>query len=202
MRKRIVYNRHDGGVSVCCPTDWAVAMMGCGGLWDSHPRGYMEIQIERQIARGIRPDDARRYAMAMQFGGCTTAEALEIIRDRDCAPHGTAIELWDLDDVPNDRWFRDAWRRSPNGGPISIDIKLAKPIQFRKAHDFVEHENRRRAKDFDLPGQIDVDWLKFRERVLSTQDEHELRAVWPYSASLRDRSSSSRSCGVLRQMPI
>ena len=39
--------------------------------------------------------------MAMQFGGCTDAEAYELMRDRFCAHLGSGIELWDVDDVPN-----------------------------------------------------------------------------------------------------
>src|SRR5207237_649888 len=147
--KRIIYNRHEGGISVCCPADEAIAWMSCGGFWSRRPRGFMETQIEWQIARGIDPDVAKRYAHAMKFGGCTTAEALEIIRDRDCAPHGTAIELWDIDDIPTDRWFRNAWRRSHNGGPIYIDLNQAMPIQFERARTAVSKENKRREVSFD-----------------------------------------------------
>ena len=150
MNKRIGYNHtKDGGVWICRPMPDAIRWLGCGGYWGSAPRGFLDTQIERQIADGIAPDVARRYAMAMQFGGCTTAQALEIIRDRDCAPHGTAIELWDVGDLPADRWFRDAWRRSPNGGPISIDLGRAKPVQWTRARDAVTQENKRRQDSFD-----------------------------------------------------
>jgi hypothetical protein len=146
IRKRIVYNRKDdGGVSICCPTDWAVAAMCNGGAWREFPwfyPGFDEVQIERMIARGIRPDVAARYAHSMMVGGCTSAEALAIIRDRDCEPHGNAIELWDVSDVPSDLWFRNAWRRSHNGGPISVDLKLARPIQWKRARYAVETEKQ------------------------------------------------------------
>lgn len=181
MNKRIVYNSHEGGVSICCPSDHAIAWMTCGGfdLWQSKPRGFAETQIERQIARGVNPDAARRYARAAMFGGCTTAEALEIIRDRDCAHLGTAIELWDVADIPRDRWFRDAWRRSHNGGPISVNLNLAKPIQFKRAKLAVERENKRRADEFAKLPAVEVDWDAFRSKVSNARDEHELRAAWP-----------------------
>ena len=181
MRKRIVYTRHaDGGVSICCPSDWAVTMMGCGGLWQDQPRGMADRQIASMVERGIREDVAARYANAVMFGGCTTAEALEIIRDRDCAPHGTGIELWDLSEVPRDRWFRDAWRRSHNGGPISIDLRLAKPIQFARIKTALAAENRRRAEDMDsFDALIEVDFLKLRESIRAVRDEIELRHIWP-----------------------
>ena len=154
--------------------------MGRGGCWSCHPRGFMDLQIERQIERGIAPDLARRYAHAMHFGGCTTAEALEIIRDRDCAPHGRAIELWDLADVPVDRWFRNAWRRSHNGGPISIDLARAKSIQFQRARAAVMARNKRLDGDIDSFDRLaDIDWPRFRERIRSAGDVRDLKGIWP-----------------------
>ena len=172
--KCIVYNRSDGGVSICHPSEWAISMMGSGGLWDERPRGYVDVQIERQIARGIRADVARRYARAMQFGGCTTAEALEIIRDRDCS--GFAMELWETGDVPKDRWFRDAWKRSHNGGPISVDLELARPIQMRRIAGAIRTDNDKRGAELLAPIERDTDAL--RRRVLLARDEKELRSVW------------------------
>ena len=69
----------------------------------------------------------------MLFGGCTTAEAYGIIRDRDCSHLGTGCELWDASDLPTDRRYRNAWRRSHNGGPIYIDDRAAMLIDERWA---------------------------------------------------------------------
>lgn len=168
---RIVYNRPDGGVSICTPTDWIISVMSCGGLWHDRPRGYEEIQIERQIARGIRPDVARRYARAVTGGGCTTAEALEIIRDRDCY-NGVAHELWDASDIPGDRWFRDAWRRSHNGGPISIDLEKARPIQWRNL--WTAHHDKRKDVRFE-----EIDLRPFKTKIMAARSEAELRSIWP-----------------------
>lgn len=180
MRKRIVYTRNDGGVSICHPSASIISWLGRGGLWSKHPRGFAERQIESMIARGVRADAARRYAKAILFGGCTTAEALEIIRDRDCAHLGTAIELWDIEDIPGDRWFRDAWKRSRNGGPISIDLKAARPIQFQKITHAVNAENKRRSSDFERFDQkIEPDFYKLKAAILASRDEVELRHVWP-----------------------
>ena len=180
MIKRIVYTRHDGGVTVCCPSERAVAWLGCGGFWNHHPRGFADIQIERMISRGVGPYAAQRYAKAMTVGGCTTAEALEIIRDRDCAHLGTAIELLDVDELPSDRWFRNAWRRSHNGGPINTDLKLARPIQFRHIRTAVNDENKKRAADLERFDQaIEVDFGTIRHSIMKARDEAELRHVWP-----------------------
>src|SRR5262245_31386959 len=110
MRSRIVYTRKsDGGVSVCCPTQWAIDGMA-RGIWGDAPRGEIERKIELSIAGGRPADAARRFIQAMHWGGCNTQEALAIIRDRDCAHLGRQIELFDVEELP-DRWFRNAWRR-------------------------------------------------------------------------------------------
>lgn len=182
MARVIVYTRHsDKGVSVCTPTEWAIAMMGCGGLWADKPRGFGEVQIARQIARGVHADAARRYVKAVQFGGLTTAEAYAVIRDRDCAHLGYHIDLMDYADLP-DRWFRNAWKRSRNGGPVGVDLKLARPIQWRHLREAVARENKRRAEDFDGDfGPLEPDWSQIRTAIKRARDDEELRRVWPVS---------------------
>jgi len=129
----IVYTPHAGGVAICHPAPECIRTMSCGGWWNGYPRGFLKTQIERQVAAGHNPDAVRRFVMAMQFGGVTEAEALAIIRDRDCAHLGTACELWDFADVPIDRTYRNAWRRSSNGGPIWIDERKATEIDELRA---------------------------------------------------------------------
>lgn len=175
MDRRIVYTRHDGGVSVCCPSDWAISVMGCGGLWDHLPHGVMDRQIASMVNRGVSEDVAYRYAKAVMLGGCTTAEALEIIRDRDCF-NGIAHEVWDRSDVPKDRWFRNAWRRSHNGGPISVNLELAKPLQLRHIAGAVFEKNRKRRSEL-LP-DIEIDRDRIRNSVMRARDEQELRSIW------------------------
>jgi hypothetical protein len=67
------------------------------------------------------------------FGGLTTAEAYGVMRDRFCAHLGRGCELWDTEDVPTDRTYRNAWRRSHNGGPIVIDEEKARAIDEARA---------------------------------------------------------------------
>jgi hypothetical protein len=154
--------------------------MSCGGLWDKEPRGFMESQIDSLIGHGIHKDAAWRYARALQFGGCTTAEAMEIIRDKACGHLGFGFELCDLDYIPEDRWFRDAWKRSHNGGPISIDLVKAKPIHFSRVISAIELENKRRKKDLDLYGNpVDGDLDKIAGQIRAARDELELRLIWP-----------------------
>jgi hypothetical protein len=179
MTKRIVYTRNsDGGVSVCTPTQWAIETMSCGGFWSDMPRGFGNTQIERQIARGVNPDAARRYVRAVQFGGLTTAEAYAVIRDRDCAHLGHTFELLAYSDLP-DRWFRDAWRPNHNGGPPRIDLELARPIQWRRLRGVAAQEDKRGTEAFEEERPLHIDWPQIRTAIKHASSVDALRNVWP-----------------------
>lgn len=169
--KRIVTTTHAGGVLVTTPTPWAMRWLACGGFWGSKPRGWYDHQIESQIARGVKPDAARRYVKAMISGGCSMAEAHAIIRDRDCGHLGSAHELWDSEDLP-DRWFRDAWVRGHNGGPIDIDLEKARPLQWNRIWS---------ASLLEKPkwNGVAFDPASYRSRIREARSCEELRAVWP-----------------------
>lgn len=149
MPKRLVYTRHDGGVSICAPSLTALAYMtGGGGRWDGFPRGFLERQIAEQAKYGVGEWAAARFVRAMQFGGLSTPEAYGVMRDRFCAHLGTGCELWDVADVPTDRTYRDAWRRSANGGPILLDERKALSIdeaRMWRAYEMERHGAIRRS---------------------------------------------------------
>lgn len=177
MDKRIVYTRHDGGVAIVCPSANAVRWLGCGGRWGTPTRGWLDEQLRRCVEAGHEERASWRFIQAMQWGGCTTVEALEIIRDRDCAHRGTGCELWDAAEVPIDRWFRDAWRRSHNGGPILIDMKKARRIQLHKIKTAVGARNAPRLKLGRKP-YVPL-WGELANAIRHARDEEELRRVWP-----------------------
>jgi hypothetical protein len=180
MTPRIVYTRPDGGVAICAPSTDLIAWMGCGGLFGRVPPGFAETETERQIAEGRRPDAVRRFVRAVLYGGCSTVEALAIIRDRDCSHLGTGHELWSARDIPTDRWFRDAWVRSHNGGPIDVSLTKARGIQFRRIKCAVDVENKRRLDDIDhFDCQIAPDWSAIQGAIRRAENEAELRRVRP-----------------------
>lgn len=180
MSKAILYTRHEGGVSICYPTDDMISVMGRGGYWNDRPRGFIEEQIRRQIADGIHPDHARRYAHAVTFGGCTTAEAFDIIKDRDCTRHGHSFDVIDPHkELPPDRWFRDAWHRSANGGPVVIDLVKARVIQWQRVSYAVEKENKRRLNALYVEPPVAFDPDRVRSAIKWARDEDELRRIWP-----------------------
>ena len=132
-REIIVTTTPTGGVALTHPAAEAIAAMCAGGFWHNATRGFIDTQIERKIARGMNQDAAARLCRALAFGGLVDYEALAIIRDADAARFGTAHELVDLDDIPQDRTYRNAWRRSHNGGPILIDARKAMEIDEARA---------------------------------------------------------------------
>ena len=163
----IVFTRPNGKVSITRPSNTLLAWMGNGGRWNGFDPGFADRQIDKLCEEGISWCAASRYVRAMQFGGCTSAEAWGIIRDRFCGHLGTGFELWSDADIPSDRWFRDAWRRSHNGGPIGLDLKMAKKIQLQRLS--------RAAHNTGAFLQIG----RWRDRIRQAKDGEELRRVWP-----------------------
>lgn len=176
--KKIIYTAHDGGVRVYTPSREIFRIMASGGYWSDRPRGFLQKQIERQISDGIDPDHARRFANATEYGGCTTAEVYDILKDRDCGRHGRLHELIDPLELP-DRWFRNAWRRSGNGGPPSVNLELAKPIQWSRLWDAVEEENKKRRAAFNELKEIIIDKARIKSAIKHARDDEELRRIWP-----------------------
>ena len=177
MSRVILYTKNEGGVAVCPPTEEIFQAMQFGGMWDHMPHGVVSRQIDAQVASGIRPDHARRYAYAVAFGGCSEAEGWEIIRDRDCARHGYLHELIDNSELP-DRWFRDAWKRSENGGPVAIDLEKARAIQWKRLLFAVNTENGRRSTDLFGKAPIRIPRVSIQRAIKSARDEDELRRIW------------------------
>lgn len=176
--RRILTTAPDGRVLVTCPAPQIFPWLHSGGFFGSRPpRGLLAQQIEGGIADGRNADAQARLVHALAFGGCNTAEAYALIRDRDCAHCGTGHALVDLEDLP-DRWFRNAWRRSHNGGPISINLRAAKAVQFSHIKAAIEEENKRRERDlWNEPLAIALDPIK--DRIKSASDEAALRVIWP-----------------------
>lgn len=166
MMGGIIYTRHDGGVGICWPSEESLAWLSRGGFWSFQEPGMAERQAEIHIASGKREWAVRRFIRSLQEGGRTTAEAYELIRDHDCAHLGSGHELITREDQP-DRWFRDAWRRSHNGGPIGIDMAIARRIQLRRIKTAAD----RQKTELELP--------RWRERIRRASSPEQLRLTWP-----------------------
>ncbi len=142
-RERIVDTRPDGSVAITIPAESGIAylMHGPTGPWHpwfDRPWWFWMVQFARMVARGVKPSAAYRYAQTMRTGGATRRHAIEIIAARDCGHLGTAIEIVDVSALPEDRTYREAWRRSSNGGLIWIDEEKSREIdedRMWKAHE-------------------------------------------------------------------
>jgi len=165
--KRIVYTRHDGGVSICCPAREIMGFLSHGGFFANPVRGVIDRHVEAEIRAGRPEWLAHRYVKALAFGGCTTSGAFEIIRDRDCVPHGTGFEVWRFDDLPQDRWFRNAWQRSHNGGPIAIDMAKARKIQMKRLQSAATQR------------KAELQVARWRERIRRAETPEQLKNIWP-----------------------
>ena len=176
--KAILYTNHDGSVSVCHPSPDIFAIMQSGGYWDDRPAGFVQSQIDRQIADGIDPDHARRFAHAVAFGGCTEAEAWNILRDRDCGRHGFHHDVIYTATLP-DRWFRNAWTRGHNGGPVFVNLEKARPLQWQKIVSAIRTENAKRELDLFGKASVKLQRQLWQSAICSARDEDELRRVFP-----------------------
>lgn len=178
--RAILTTEWGGGVRVTYPAAEMFDAMSGGGYWRDRPRGYLWTQIERQIESGIDPDHAKRFAYALEFGGLTTAEVYEVIRDRDCARHGKDHDLINTIELP-DRWFRDAWTRGHNGGPVWVNLEWARVIQRARIDEAVGKENSRRR---GLRKRLyKLDELAIDAGIRNARDDEELRRVWPEQLS-------------------
>lgn len=168
----------DSGVTVQYPAPECLRALSSGGYYGRPPRGFIEEQIERQVRDGRIRQHAAAFTNALVYGCGSSKRALEIVRDRDCAHRGFNIELIDTAELP-DRWFRDAWTRSSNGGPVTVNLEHARTIQWAKIKQAVADERLMRQVSFVRRTALRIFWGTLRSAVDHARDEAELRRVWP-----------------------
>lgn len=178
MTSGIVFTRPGGFVSVCWPDRACLHWLAHGGYWAGAAPEWLEEQVDRHVRAGHREHAVRRYIRAMREGGCTTAEAYGVIRDRDCGHRGSGFEMWRAGDLP-DRWFRAAWRRSPNGGPILIDMGAARDIQLERIGRAIDRENARRRSWVSGKPPLDIAIGPIRDKIHRADEPGDLRRIWP-----------------------
>lgn len=175
---QVLFTRFDRGVSTCRPDPHCMQAMMVGGWWDQYPVRTIREQIPRQLEAGVKPWAARRFFEALGDGGVDLLEAFWIIANRDCAHLGEALVLCNDEELP-DEWFRDAWRRSLNGGPVSIDLEAAKRVQFSRVRGALLQENKRRERDFAERPAIQLDMTHLRRRIRDAECPETLKQIWP-----------------------
>lgn len=178
MDRGIVYTRPDGGVNICVPSDTAMRFLSSGGRWGAPERGFLERQIAEQAKYGVGEYAAARFVTGMQFGGLSTSEAFAVMRDRFCAPYGTAFDIVAFGDLP-DRWFRDAWRRGHNGGPIEVDMPAARSIHFGRITRSIDQEQTRRRHELSMwQNPVEVNLGALADKIEKAECTAALKAIW------------------------
>jgi hypothetical protein len=160
-------------------------MTGGGGLWDDKPRGFLSELVRRktcpalQKGNAITEDAAWTFVKAMQWGGCSTAEAWNVTRLHDCDRFGYDAQVVRNDELP-DRWFRDAWtRKGSNSGLPLVDMEAARQIQWERIVSAVSRENKRREFALFAPPPIKLRRASFETAIKNARDAEELRKIWP-----------------------
>lgn len=196
----IVCTRKDGGVSVVYPSDEVVGWLARGGWFERAARDW-EIHKWHRV-HGLPEQVAARWVDALIDGGLSEREAIQLVAEKDARDQATmepfaGQEVWHRSDILADRWFRDAWRRSANGGPIDIDMKKARRIQAEK---FVHVQERllkslQRQASIALVAGEDAEasgLARRRDKIEglslpltwgSAETPEQLRAMWPAALS-------------------
>lgn len=199
MTQAIIYTRSGGGVSVATASP-EFMRAACNGGDQSIAVLPVDEWVARKTAQGHSEDAAYRHALAWWHGGCTTAEMWAIRRDiepRRIWNAETRIEIVTLapelvditEALPADRWFRDAWRRAEDGGPIWIDLDTARDIQRRRIKAAIDAWNKQAAEDEERaffanrqtngPAIIEFDRQRIRDALWRALTPAAIRAVWP-----------------------
>jgi hypothetical protein len=192
--RRIICTRKDRGVDVITPTAEVMAILTLGGKAWSHLSRDEEIGFfladdkwHPQLSANRREQIATRWIDALMTGGKTDAEAYELIRDKDVTDGCTGVELWDFYDIPQDRWFRNAWTRSQNGGPIEIDMRRARVQHGQRLHNLEQILTKKVRKDRlvgRVSGYADRALYAMREdrflsRLSMAETPEQLKSIWP-----------------------
>ena len=199
--RRFVVTRTRGLVSIVCPSPRFKAVVTGGGTnWWLERHGlvpepwrdelwWWRRQVGNMTRGGIEEQVAWRMVYGLSRGGFGERLFYGVLSDYSCRLIGTGIELWDAAEVPADRWFRDAWRRGPKGGPIWIDLDAARDIQGHKLREAIHRFNAEALRDEELallagrptngPAVIDLDLRRFGRRVAAAGSADEIKAVWP-----------------------
>lgn len=144
---------HGGGIS--CEFTWRFgfrkwmhdkASMADIALWWARNAIPKHLAIDWEVEKFVRDYDwrpdrqdrgrlARRWIEALDRGGLSEHEAVSLIVEKDAPNWSLAHEIVHKDAIPKDRRYRNAWRRSANGGPIWIDEAVAQRLEENQMWD-------------------------------------------------------------------
>lgn len=143
----IVFTVLGGRVAITYPMAAMLEALARGGYdGDRHREAnvmLLEPRWRADLSPAARREIAYGWAEGLIFGGLGSKDALRLIRERDAPEGGLAGDIVPVDTLPTDRRHRNAWRRSPNGGPIYVCEATAARIDAERT---VRAERARREK--------------------------------------------------------
>lgn len=185
MNKLIAYLRHsDGRLILQRPVEDVFKAMTLGGIDWNKPKGFVEKQIKLQMKSGISKEHAEAFAKAIAFGGLTDAEAWEVFKNRDCFRFGHFFVLVDIEDLPESRWFRNAWALN-NNGAVAVNLDKARNLQWMRIKTQVNEENKKRELDIFGSPEIKLDRVTLFNAIAKANSVHALEKIWPEELPLR-----------------
>lgn len=190
--KHIISVQSNGMVAITCPSPHFMAAVTHGGT-GQFPDTTDARQIDNMVASDFDPDFSSKYVHALMLGGETDASALGLIKDRHLQEHTDHITM-DFSELPEDWFFRDAWRMSGSG--IIVDLAEARLIFARKLIKDKADAVKALIEDIEvalLTGEP-TDQLEAAHMALKSLDLHKvaggmaaaktpdaLKALWPTS---------------------
>lgn len=193
--KWIVSRQENDIVAITCPAPYfmkAVTHGGFGRIPGVDGQKAEDKQVDNMVRSGYDEDFSSRFVRALIVGGETDAGGLELIKDRHLAEQADhAVVGWD--DLPTDRWFRNAWRLSDNG-IVYVDMEVARLLFAQKLLGRKAEEVKQLVADIEtaiLTGKSNdqaeaahvalknIDMHALAAEMAKAETPEALRALWP-----------------------
>lgn len=200
-----VIKKDDGGCIVKYFTQEVLDQLQTGGSLKVKNNETLEQAIEREIQALINETDQdgnivvirnreeiEPFVRALAYGGTTEDQAAQLIAIAN-SPNGVTARITHVENIPTDRYFRDAWTDDNDTETVDIHMEKARIIHMnnlRKLRDkkflemgfpvkldpaleaaIIPGETREKLEALrDMPQSLDL------ERIKTPED---LKAIWP-----------------------
>jgi hypothetical protein len=149
--------------------------------------------IDNMVRSGFDADFAAKWTRAQISGGETDATALGMVALK-TFPSQFDVVATEQENIPADRFFRDAWRRDPGGDKLYVDIDAARIIFSRRLIGAKGAAAKRLTDELDvllLTGRTDqaleaqhealigLNLRALGAKVMAAASPEELKALWP-----------------------
>lgn len=153
--------------------------------------------IDNMVRSGYDPDFAAKWTQAQISGGETDATALGMVALK-TFPSQFDVVATEQENIPADRFFRDAWRRDPGSDRLYVDPDASKVIFSRRLIEAKGMSVKKLTDELDvllLTGKTDqaleaqhealisLNLRALGAKVMAAASPEELKALWPAELS-------------------